>query len=259
MSFVSRLRSALTVSHAPGVRMAIVDFGGTGVDPKTLPPMAAALTKQAQQHFALPPPYGYGISATIRVASSARDVQPDEWVIGLLAKPDQPGALGYHDQTPAGLPFIRVFPLLDKQDGAELSVTISHEVCEALADPNGAKCAQWSDGKIYAYEVGDACEAYSYLIDGVKVSDFCLPPWFEPMTRRTGLRYDWMGLCSKPLQVLPGGYAQWFEAGTGWHMVQHAAQAPRLYRLRDHSRPAKRKAQLQHQPQLQPRQEPQGD
>src|SRR5690242_3931498 len=197
---------ALVPSHTPGVRMAIVDFGGTGVDASTLPPIAAALTKQAQQHFALPPPYSYGISATIRVASSPHDVQPDEWVIGLLAKADQPGALGYHDETPNGKPFVKVFPLLDKKDGADLSMTISHEMCETLADPNGARAAQWKDGRFWAYEVCDAVEETSYLIDGVKVSNFVLPPYFEPVVRLTGLKLDWMGMCKKPLEILPGGY-----------------------------------------------------
>src|ERR1700746_2575114 len=114
-----------TTVHVPGVRMVIVDFGGTGVDPKKLAPMAAALTKQAQQHLDLPPPYGYGIGAVVRAASGPHDVRADEWVIGLVKDPDQPGALGYHDQTPTGQPFIRVFPLLDAQDGAQLSVTVS--------------------------------------------------------------------------------------------------------------------------------------
>jgi hypothetical protein len=134
--------------HVPGIRMAIVDFGHTGVDAATLPAIAAALTKQAQQHFALPPPFGYGFGATVRAASGPHDVQPDEWVVGLVQKPDQPDALGYHDQTPGGKPFVRVFPLLDKADGGEVSVTLSHEVCEVLADPNGARAAQWKDGKL---------------------------------------------------------------------------------------------------------------
>lgn len=229
-----------TTTHTPGVRMVIVDFGGTGVNAKTLPPMAAALQKQAQLHLALPPPYGYGIGATIRAASGPHDVHADEWVIGLVEEPDQPGALGYHDQTPTGQPFIRVFPLLDAQDGAQLSVTVSHEVCEALVDPNGARCTQWRDGRMWALELCDACEAYSYLIDGVPVSDFCLPPYFEPVANRSGLKLDWMGLCKKPLQVLPGGYAQYFEPDVGWQMIQHASSPPRAYRLRPNSRVKRR-------------------
>jgi hypothetical protein len=230
-----------TAAPAPGVRMAIVDFGGTGVDPASLPPIAAALTKQAQQHFAIPPPFAYGVSATIRVASGPNDVQPDEWLIGLFEKADQPGALGYHDQTPSGQPLIKVFPLLDKQDGAELSVTISHEVCETLADPNGARAAQWTDGKFWAYEVCDAVENTSYLIDGIPVSNFCLPPFFEPVQSLKGLNLDWMGLCKEPLQVLPGGYGQWFDPANGWQKVQNAQRPPRNYRLEVKGRSARRR------------------
>jgi len=242
MSVLEQLLRSFLPYHAPGVKMAIVDFGGTGVDASTLPPIAAALTKQAQQHFAVPPPYSYGIAATIRAASGPHDVQPDEWVIGLLAKPDQPGALGYHDQTPDGNPFIRVFPILDKQDGGDLSVTISHEVCETLADPNGARAAQWKDRRFWAYEVCDAVEATSYAIDGVKVSNFCLPPFFEPVASLSGLKLDWMGLCKQPLEILPGGYGQWFDPNRGWQMVQNSQKPPRAYRLEVKGRSARRRA-----------------
>ncbi len=231
MNVIDLFRSMMT-AHAPGVKMVIADFGGTGVDTQSLPAIAAALTKQAQQHFALPPPYAYGVGATIRAGSGPHDVQPDEWVIGLIQKPDQPDALGYHDETPNGKPFIKVFPtLLDKADPGALSVTISHEVCEALADPNGARAAQWKDGRFWAYEVCDAVEATSYLIDGVHVSNFCLPPFFEPVKKLPGLKLDWMGLCKQPLEVLPGGYGQWFDPNKGWTMVQQAEKPPQAYRL----------------------------
>jgi hypothetical protein len=237
---VQFLRSLLQLP-APGVRMAIVDFGGTGVDPASLPPIAAALTKQAQQHFAIPPPFGYGVAATIRSAAGPRDVRPDEWVIALLAHADQANALGYHDQTPAGQPLIKVFPILDRQDGGQLSVTISHEVCETLADPNGARAAQWKDAKFWAYEVCDAVESTSYEIDGVAVSNFCLPPFFEPVKSLRGLKLDWMGLCKRPLQILPGGYGQWFDPNKGWQMVQNAEKPPRAYRLQVKGRSARRR------------------
>jgi hypothetical protein len=238
---VVELFRTLVPTHAPGVKMAIVDFGHTGVDAAALPPIAAALTKQAQQHFALPPPYSYGVSATIRAATGPHDVQPDEWVIGLVAKADQPDALGYHDETPNGKPFVKVFPLLDKADGGDLSVTISHEVCETLADPNGARAAQWEDGKFWAYEVCDAVEALSYAIDGIKVSNFCLPPFFEPVKNLKGLKLDWMGVCKKPLEILPGGYGQWFDPTKGWQMVQNAQKPPRAYRLEIKGRAARRR------------------
>src|SRR5215471_17347428 len=240
MNVLEMLCAAIT-HQEPGVRFAIADFGGTDVDPSTLPAIAAALTKQAQQHFALQPPYGYGLSATVRAASSPHDVHPDEWVIGLVTKADQPGALGYHDQTPTGKPYVKVFPLLDKQDGADLSVTISHEMCETLADPNGARAAQWKDGRFWAYEVCDAVEETSYVIDGVKVSNFVLPPYFEPVVRLTSLKFDWIGKVKAPLEILPCGYGQWFDPNKGWQQVQHAEKPPRAYRLEVKGRSAKRR------------------
>ena len=51
-----------------------------------------------------------------------------------------------------------------------------------LADPWINWCAQGTDGKIYALEVCDAVESdkLGYEIDGVMVSDFITPAWFEP-------------------------------------------------------------------------------
>ena len=232
MRLLELLNQNLTQTLTTAINMVIVDFGGTGVAAGGLPAIAAALTKQAQQHFALPPPYAYGIGATIRAGSGPHDVHPDEWVIGLLEKPDQPGALGYHDDTPNGKPFMKIFPkLFDNPNGDELSVTISHEVLETLADPNGARAAQWKDGKFWAYEVCDAVVQDSYAIDGIKVSNFCLPPYFEPVQSPTGLKLDWMGLCKKPLEVRPGGYSQWFDPNKGWQQIQHADK-PSKYRIR---------------------------
>jgi len=232
----------------PGmIHVVMIDFGGgraAGIQRAEMMAVATALSIQAQQHFALPPPYGYGVAAIVRVAAGPFDVHQDEWVLGLFEKPDQPGALGYHDESPNGRPFSKLFPLLDKQEGSQWSVTASHELLEMLADPNVAKCAQLPDGTIFAYEVADQCEAQSYLINNVHVSDFCLPPNFEPPTNWQSLKLDWMGLVKSPMQVLPGGYAQYFDPQQGWQQVQHAQQAPRAYRLQmrelGHGRGARR-------------------
>ena len=69
-----------------------------------------------------------------------------------------------------------------------------------LADPWINWCAQGSDGKIYALEVCDAVEAdeLGYEIDGVLVSDFITPSWFEP-TRAD--RVDFKRRVRNPLQL----------------------------------------------------------
>ncbi len=238
----------LLAPGSPGVRMAIVDFGGTEVDPASLPPIAAALTRQCQEHVALAPPFGYGLSATIRAVKAKADMAPDEWLIGLFAHPDQPGALGYHSTTSTGRPILKIFPLLDKQDGGDLSVTISHEVVEALVDPEGARAAQWKDGKFWALEAADAVEADKYAIDGVSVSNFVLPPYFEPIGASSGVKYDHLGLCTKPLEIRPGGYGQWFDPARGWQQVVHQQTAPRPYRLKIPGRSRARQSRLETRP-----------
>jgi hypothetical protein len=224
---------AVTPSPAPSaikpVSIVMIDHQ-SGIDPAEMWPVSLALTKQAMNHFSLPPPYGYGIGATVRVASPEAPPKADEWILGLFAKADQPGALGYHDETPQGMPIIKIFPMLDKEEGSPWSVTASHEVCEALQDPNLAKCSMAPDGRIWAYEVSDAVEADTYLIDGVAMSNFCLPLYFEPSKNLHGVKLDYMGLIKTPYEIRDGGYGQWFDPSKGWQMVQ-AMRAMRAYRV----------------------------
>jgi len=83
-------------------------------------------------------------------------------------------------------------------------VTLSHELLEMLADPWINWCAQGSDGRIYALEVCDAVESDSlgYKIDGVLVSDFITPSWFEPTQAD---RIDFKKRVSRPMELAPGG------------------------------------------------------
>jgi len=219
----------------------IVDFGGTGVQTSDLVRLAAALQAQVDQ-FAVPPPYGYGLEVKgIRAGSAPSNPvswlgQPllppaaDDWVMGLLASPDVAGAYGYHDRTPAGLPFMKTFPLLDIRDGHPWSVTCSHELLETLKDPEISLCAQGPDGQIWAYEVCDAVEQDHYTLLGVEVSNWVTPCYFETPQDMTGKKYDWMGLLQGPTPNLrPGGYGQTF-GPNGWQQVL-ASKEPRQYRL----------------------------
>lgn len=230
MGLLNLIKSILVPT--PGVKIAMinVDVQHAEVSPERMKSIAAALTAQCQQHFSLPPPFGFGISATVRVVSSTSEIKGDEWVLSLISKPDIPGAYGYHDVTPTGLPVLKIFPLLDIQEGNPWSVTASHEVLEALADPEGSRACQDKTGKFWALEVCDGVEALSYELLGEKVSNFELPPYFEPIKKYTGVKLDYLGKCTKPMQTLPGGYNQWFDPTKGWQQVQHADVKPRPYR-----------------------------
>jgi hypothetical protein len=77
-------------------------------------------------------------------------------------------------------------------DRDTLSLYLSHEVLETLADPTGATM----DGMLP--EVCDPVEAASYVVDGQSVTDFVTPAWF---TAGRG-PYDQMRLITKARRVL---------------------------------------------------------
>jgi len=140
-------------------------------------------------------------------------------------------SLGYHDVTNEGLPLAKVFAQTDIQFGSSLSVTMSHELLEMLLDPdiNLSVFVQSSEtqGIIYAYEAADACEddQFGYLIDGVLVSDFVLPAYFESF--RIKGPFDFQNKITKPFELLAGGYISTYiiPNSGGWTQQSKDAKA----------------------------------
>ncbi len=83
-----------------------------------------------------------------------------------------------------------------------------------LADPWINWCAMGSDSRIYALEVCDAVEddRLGYKIDGVLVSDFITPAWFEPTAAD---RIDVKQHLSTHLELARGGYISVFDPSNG--------------------------------------------
>ncbi|MCW2886181.1 MAG: hypothetical protein QOE54_497 [Streptosporangiaceae bacterium] len=159
------------------------------------------------------------------------------WWLGVFDNSDQPGALGYHDLTPEGRPFGKVFAATDLAAGLSWTVTMSHELLEMLADPDINITifyrSSGTAGRLYAYEVCDAPEAdaYGYTIDGVLVSDFVYPAWFQD-TSAGDAQFDHAGHIKAPLELLPGGYIGVFDlSGSGWIQL-HPTGAELHYRDR---------------------------
>lgn len=144
------------------------------------------------------------------------------WQILVTDDPDQAGALGYHELTSHGSPLGKVFAGLDLLSGGSWTVTLSHELLEMLADPWINWCAQASDGKVYALEVCDPVEAdkMGYEIDGVLVSDFITPSWFQPNLESTmAEQLDFKGRIKKPLELAAGGYISILGSDGRWKQV----------------------------------------
>jgi hypothetical protein len=62
----------------------------------------------------------------------------------------------------------------------------------------------------YLVEVCDPCQAMWYPVNGVPVSDFYTPRYFDPVSVDRS-RYSFTGAIERPLQILDGGYLSWID------------------------------------------------
>ena len=141
------------------------------------------------------------------------------WAMVLLDDADQPGALAYHDLTPGGLPLARVFVRTTLEHNELVSVSASHELVEMLVDPAINMLSTGPDGStMYAYESADPVEALSFKVNGIAMSDFVYPSFFEGFRKRASTRFDHMNKVKKPFEILAGGYQIIFKDGE-WSQI----------------------------------------
>ncbi len=163
-----------------------------------------ALQKQIVRDFAP----AWGLTAKLELGRRrARTLS-----VVIRDRSDEAGDLGYHFLE--GYPVTYVFALDDIEEYGEYTSTLSHELLEMVADPG---VNLYADGFVRVahgrqrkamipYEVCDAVEENLYRIDGVHVSDFLLPEWFEPEHKGRGLTMDFLGVIRRPFELAPGGY-----------------------------------------------------
>lgn len=175
----------------------------------------------------------WGIDAKLIFVPTGQQPPVGSWWLTFLDNSDQAGALGYHDVTAEGLPLGKVFVKESITSGLSWSTTASHEVLEMLGDPAINLCVL-NGNTLYAYEVCDSPEddRFAYHINGVLVSDFVFPSWFETF-RVAGTQFDQRKHITAPLQLLPGGYIGVYNIsnGSGWQQIT-AKEGPIEYRMR---------------------------
>ena len=179
--------------------------------------VSAAIQKQATRDFA---PI-WGVKATVDPFQKLDDVPVGYWPVIVMDNIQQSGAGGVHLDRD-GQPYALV-----QYDDA-WSLTASHETLEMLADPFGnrlqaGQSVKPGQGRVeYLVEVCDPCEApvYAYTVNGVAVSDFYTPHFFDPVTS-PGVRYSYTGAVQGPRDVLPGGYLSWHEpvSDSWWQLL----------------------------------------
>ena len=135
------------------------------------------------------------------------------------------GYLGYHIKD--NIPITYIFAKDDIEDSGEYTSTLSHELLEMIADPAVNLYAigkfRDKDGKrrsgLFGLEVCDPVEANYYKIDGVTVSNFVRPEWFEPEHPKGKMKMDYLGVIDAPFMIAEGGYADVLSRGR-WHTLR---------------------------------------
>jgi len=169
---------------------------GLGVD---FDKLTAALQACYDQFFM--PIWGYPVKLYNTTAAKA-----SEWQLVYFDNADQAGALGYHALTKDGQPVSKIFVKTTLADNEQVSVTACHELFEMAIDPVANLWAQANDGTEYAYEMCDPVEEDTFEVNGIAMSNFVHPAWFEPFKHPAGTKYDHLGRLKAPYTMTKGGY-----------------------------------------------------
>jgi hypothetical protein len=211
------------VSSAPARVIHLVNQS-TAVGAGDFAAAGAALQRQVLEHFA---PLWSGLSCQLvpSSATSGSPQTPSAETIFVLDDSDQADALGYHELTQGDVPVGFAFARTSQADGSPWQSTLSHELLEQLADPyvQTAVLVSSFQGRpaALAYETADPVEADSYEIDGVPVSNFVTPAWFQDAAP-TGARLDYLGRLTAPLTVTAGGYIAFTTDMQNWQQFTPA-------------------------------------
>ena len=188
--------------------------------------VAAALQKQAIRDFA---PV-WNVDATVDGFAVLDDVPLGYWPIVVRDDIEASGASGVH-RDDNGQPFALV------QYSDSWSLTASHEALEMLADPFGNRLVAGDSpkpgqGRVeFLVEVSDPTEdaAFGYTVNGVLVSDFLTPHFYDPVVA-AGVRYTFGGHLDGPRRIAKGGYLSWHEPVSDhwWQQIWLDTPEPRF-------------------------------
>lgn len=150
---------------------------------------------------------------------------------------DQAGSLGYHDLSPKGHAYGKVFVKTTLRGRELVSTVFSHELLEMLADPKVDQVAKNPrNGWVYALEDCDAVETENYMIDGIAVSNFVTPAWFDA-NAASSVKFDFLGNVHAPFKINSGGYMPVMINGR-WTQTfaDQAAQEKYMVKEKEHNR-----------------------
>jgi hypothetical protein len=163
------------------------------------------------------------------LADNLQGLVDDPTAARLLERFDREQISGIHMNAPTRQPFA----LVSAKDA--WTVVLSHEVLEMIADPSGNNLIAGplktdpTQRVRYLIEICDPCQLYWYPVNGIPVSDFYTPRYFDPV-RIDGIRYSFTGSIREPRDILPGGYLTYIDP-TDSALYQIYADDPHPVRL----------------------------
>ncbi len=142
-----------------------------------------------------------------------------EAVLYIVDEGHLPGAAGYHAINGREMPYGFVFVT----DPNNWTVTLSHEALELIIDPTVNVMVPGPDPRpgrqgnivLHTYEVCDAVERTSYLIDEVRLSNFITQQWFFS-DDAPGTRNDFLGVGVPSFDATPNSHLAFLDLGEGW-------------------------------------------
>lgn len=213
------------------IQVGLVDTTGA-IDADLVQSVAAALNIQVTRDL----PQFWSVSATVMYLPDPHKIPAGVWPVQLV-KSLPPGEGGFHLDKHKQ-PYAKV--IASPKDDS-WSIDASHETLEMLVDPYGNRmqssvAIEIKGNKIvdgtgqygYLVEACDPCEddKYGYTINGVVVSDFITPHFYDPLVT-PGTRYSFTGALKAPRQILPGGYISWVnQEADEWQQLLYLSAKP---------------------------------
>ena len=190
--------------------------------------VAAALDIQVNRDLA--PIWSASAANGTRVITLAPDQPVPRGVSPIIIVDEAPGGVAGQHRITQNVPWAIVST---KRDWA---LAASHECIELIVDPTGEATISGRgltlvDGALhelderfdYLLEICDPIEDsnHAYTIDGVVVSDFYTPNYFDDAVT-PGMRYSFNGAISRPREVGRNGYLSWCDKLTKrYHQLQN--------------------------------------
>jgi hypothetical protein len=136
------------------------------------------------------------------------------WSMVFLDHADHAHSLAIHDLTPDGMPLARVFVATTLKHDQLVSVAASHELVEMLVDPSiNLVTMHPHSNLVYGYESADPVEELTFPVNGIQMTNFVYPTYFESFHKPGSVQFDHMRAIAKPFQIHAGGYQGVYKGG----------------------------------------------